>query len=148
MSFMDTVKDFVSFGGNDYEEDEFEPEMEEEEQPEKPSFFSKKNKVVALEGASNKATIFVVRPKCFKDAYKASMQLKQRKPVILNVTELDVDEARRTVDFVTGTAFGIDGDIKKVDSGVFIITPVSYGIDGEVIEDKSSAGIDWSVFGN
>ena len=144
MSFMDAVKDFVGFGDVDYEEEDF--VEEEAEQEERPSLFSKKNKVVSIEKASNQPTIVVVKPKCFSAAVEASDQLKQRHPVILDVTGLDTDEAKRTVDFISGTVYGINGDVQKVSSGIFIATPASFDISGDYLKGKSGAGLDWSMF--
>ena len=142
MSFVDAVKDFVGFGDVDYEEEDY----MEEEQEERPSLFSKKNKVVSIEKVSNQPTIVVLKPKCFSEAASASDQLKQRHPVILDVTGLDTDEAKRTVDFIAGTVYGINGDVQKVSSGIFIATPASFDISGDYLKGKSGAGLDWSMF--
>lgn len=144
MSFVDAVKDFVGFGDIDYEDNDYvEEEMEQEE---KPSFFSKKNKVVSIEKANNQPTIVVVKPKCFSNAVEAADQLKQRHPVILDVTGLDTDEAKRTVDFIAGTVYGVNGDVQKVSSGIFIATPASFDISGDYLKGKAGAGLDWSMF--
>ncbi|MBR4721188.1 MAG: cell division protein SepF [Clostridia bacterium] len=144
MSFVDAVKDFVGFGDIDYEENDYvEEEMEQEE---KPSFFSKKNKVLSIEKANNQPTIVVVKPKCFSNAVDAADQLKQRHPVILDVTGLDTDEAKRTVDFIAGTVYGVNGDVQKVSSGIFIATPASFDISGDYLKGKAGAGLDWSMF--
>ncbi|MBQ7751589.1 MAG: cell division protein SepF [Clostridia bacterium] len=144
MNFVDAVKDFVGFGDIDYEENDFvEEEMEQEE---KPSFFSKKNKVLSIEKANNQPTIVVVKPKCFSNAVDAADQLKQRHPIILDVTALDTDEAKRTVDFISGTVYGVNGDVQKVSSGIFIATPASFEISGDYLKGKAGAGLDWSMF--
>ena len=144
MSFVDAVKDFVGFGDIDYEENDYvEEEMEQEE---KPSFFSKKNKILSIEKANNQPTIVVVKPKCFSNAVDAADQLKQRHPIILDVTGLDTDEAKRTVDFIAGTVYGVNGDVQKVSSGIFIATPASFDISGDYLKGKAGAGLDWSMF--
>jgi len=147
MSFVDTVKDFVGFGDVDYD-DEYEIEEElEEKAEEKPALFNnRKNKVVSIERTANQPSIVIIKPKCFSDATGASDQLKQRKPVILDVTGLDTDEAKRTVDFISGTVYGINGDIQKVSSGIFIATPSSYDIAGDYLKGKQGAGLDWTMF--
>ena len=146
MSFVDAVKDFVGFGDIDYEEDDYAEEEAAEEASEKPSFFSKKNKVVSIEKANNQPTIVVVKPKCFSAAVEAADQLKQRRPIILDVTGLDTDEAKRTVDFIAGTVYGVNGDVQKVSSGIFIATPASFDISGDYLKGKAGAGLDWSMF--
>ena len=108
LGFVDAVKDFVGFGDIDYEE---EMEYEEyEEQEERAPLFAKKNKVVALDRASAQPSIVVLKPKCFNNTTEVADQIKQRRPVILDVGNLDPEEARRVVDFVAGTVYGLGGD--------------------------------------
>ena len=145
MGFVDAVKDFVGFGDIDYEE---EMEFEEYEEPveERAPLFSRKNKVVALDRASMQPSIVVVKPRCFNNSTEVADQIKQRRPVILDVGNLDPEEARRVVDFIAGTVYGLNGDIQKVSGGIFIATPAAYEISGEFLLDKSGAGFDWSMF--
>lgn len=147
MGFVDAVKDFVGFGDVDYEDDyELEDEEMEEVVDEKPGFFGRKNKVVPLDRQSNQPRIMVVKPKCFNNAVDVSDQLKQRRPVVIDVCGLDPEEARRVIDFVTGTVYGLGGDIQKVTGGIFIATPSSFDIAGDFLKDKSGIGLDWSMF--
>ena len=147
MGFVDAVKDFVGFGDVEYEDDyEYEDEEFEEVVDEKPSFFNRKSKVVPLDKQSNGPRIMVVKPKCFNNSTEAADQLKQRRPVILDVGGLDPEEARRVVDFVAGTVYGLGGDIQKVSGGIFVATPSTYDIAGDFLKDKSGIGLDWSMF--
>ncbi len=146
MSFVDAVKEFVGFGDVDYEEEDMMEEEAVSEKEEKPSFFSRKSKVVSIDKAQNQPTIVVVKPKCFSAGVEAADQLKQRHPVILDVTALDTEEAKRTVDFISGTVYGINGNVQKVSSGIFIATPSSFDISGDYLKGKAGAGLDWSMF--
>lgn len=146
MGFVDAVKDFVGFGDIDYEEDvEMEEEEVEDRYEERAPLF-KRNKVVPLDRAQAQPSIVVLKPKCFNNSTEAADQIKQRKPVILDVGGLDPEEARRVVDFIAGTVYGLNGDIQKVSGGIFIATPSSYDIAGDFLKDKSGAGFDWSMF--
>ena len=145
MGFVDAVKDFVGFGDIDYE-DEIEMIEDEEVVEERTPLFSRKNKVVALDRAQNQPSIVVLKPRCFNNTTEVADQIKQRRPVILDVGNLDPEEARRVVDFIAGTVYGLNGDIQKVSGGIFVATPSSYGISGEFLKDKSGAGFDWSMF--
>ena len=146
MSFVDAVKEFVGFGDVDYEEEDMVEEEEVLEKEEKPSFFSRKSKVVSIDKAQNQPTIVVVKPKCFSAGVEAADQLKLRHPVIFDVTGLDTEEAKRTVDFISGTVYGINGNVQKVSSGIFIATPASFDISGDYLKGKAGAGLDWSMF--
>ena len=145
MGFVDAVKDFVGFGDIDYEEEAIMEEAEEVVEERTP-FFARKNKVVALERAQNQPSIVVLKPRCFNNTTEIADQIKQRRPVIIDVGNLDPEEARRVVDFVAGTVYGLNGDIQKVSGGIFVATPAAYEISGEFLKDKSGAGFDWSMF--
>ena len=144
MGFVDAVKDFVGFGDVDYEE-EIVDEVEEVVEERTP-LFSRRNKVVAIDRAQNQPSIVVVKPRCFNNTTEVADQIKQRRPVILDVGNLDPEEARRVVDFIAGTVYGLNGDIQKVSGGIFVATPAAYEISGEFLKDKSGAGFDWSMF--
>lgn len=147
MGFVDAVKDFVGFGDVDYEEDiEMEEEEPEDRYEERASLFSRRNKVVALDRAAQQPSIVVLKPKCFRNATEVADEIKNRHPVVFDVGGLDPEEATRVVDFITGTVYGLGGDIQKVSGGIFIATPSSYDISGEFLKDKSGAGFDWSMF--
>ena len=146
MGFVDAVKDFVGFGDIDYEEEDYMEDELEEQAEEKPSIFTKKNKVVPIDRGVSQPSIVIVKPKCFSAAMEAADHLKQRHPIILDVTGLDTDEAKRTVDFIAGTVYGVNGDVQKVSSGIFIATPSSFDISGDYLKGKSGAGLDWTMF--
>lgn len=146
MGFVDAVKDFVGLGDVDYDEDvEMEEEEVDERYEEKVPLFSRRNKVVALDRAAQ-PSIVVLKPKCFRNATEVSDEIKSRHPVVFDVGGLDPEEATRVVDFITGTVYGLGGDIQKVSGGIFVATPSSYDISGEFLKDKSGAGSDWSMF--
>lgn len=146
MGFVDAVKDFVGFGDIDYEEEAEMEEVVEEVVEERAPLFSRRNKVVALDRAAAQPSIVVLKPRCFNNTTEVADQIKQRRPVILDVGNLDPEEARRVVDFIAGTVYGLNGDIQKVSGGIFVATPASYEISGEFLKDKSGAGFDWSMF--
>lgn len=147
MGFVDAVKDFVGFGDIDYEDDiEMEEEVLEERYEERAPLFSRRNKVVPIDRQANQPSIVVLKPKCFNSSTEVADQIKLRRPVILDVGGLDPEEARRVVDFIAGTVYGLNGDIQKVSGGIFVATPSSYDISGEFLKDKSGAGFDWSMF--
>ena len=146
MGFVDAVKDFVGFGDVDYDDDDYMEDEAEEQVEEKQSRFSRKNKVVSIDRGMEQPSIVIIKPNCFDAAKEAADKIKQRHPIVLDVTGLDTEEARRSVDFITGTVYGVNGDIQKVTGGIFIATPSSYSISGDYLKGKASAGLDWTIF--
>ena len=72
-------------------------------------------------------------------------ELKDRRSVVINVGTLDTDEARRVVDFIAGTVYGLNGNMQKVSGGIFLATPCQVDILGEVLEDGGE-DFQWSMF--
>lgn len=138
MGFVDTVKEFIGFG--EIEEDEDEMEFEETvEQVHQ----SKKSKVVSLPSSQNQPKIVILKPKCFSNSTAVADELKKRRPVVIDVGALDPDEARRVVDFIAGTVYGLNGDMQKVSGGIFIAAPAQIDIMGEILKDSDKNGLEW-----
>ena len=140
MGFVESVKDMFGFG--DYDEDMYEDDYEyedeaEEEAPRASHHFAKKsNKVIPMNPQSNQSKIMVLKPKCFNNSRTVADELCKRRPVIVDVGALDPDEARRVIDFISGTVYGVNGSMQKITSGIFVATPSQYDIMGEVVKDK------------
>jgi len=90
MGLVDKIKDLTGFGEIEYE-DEFEEEMEEEaeEKPVRKIPSIKKNRVVPIAGENAYNRIVVLKPKCFNSSTEVADQIKQRRPVILDVGGID-----------------------------------------------------------
>ncbi len=146
MGFVESVKDMLGFGGyeDEYEEG-YEYEDEYEEEPQRESIFSKKsNKVVSIAPQSSQAKIVVLKPKCFNNSTQIADELRKKRPVIVDVGALDPEEARRIIDFISGTVYGIDGKLQKITSGIFVATPSRVDIMGEVLKDADT--MSWGAF--
>ena len=143
MGFVDKFKDLTGFGDIDYDE-ELE-EMAEAENEEKALRKPSKKKIVSINSAESQNRIVVLKPKCFNNSTEVADELKQRRPVIIDVGALDPDEARRVVDFIAGTVYGVDGNMQKVSGGIFLATPSHVDITGEILKD-GSGNFEWSMF--
>ncbi len=147
-ALVSKIKNIIGFGDeyDEYEDDVMEQEFEEPEQkPISKSTYIKKQKVVPMHGTGNQNKIVVLKPKCFNDSMQVADELKERRPVVINVGTLDTDEARRVVDFIAGTVYGLNGNMQKVAGGIFLATPAQVDILGEVLDDKGT-GFEWSMF--
>ena len=135
MGFVGAVKDWLNVADEDdmYEDEMFEQE-EIEEEPAPRSYFSshKTSRIVPLSSGDSQTNIMVLKPKCFNNCKAVADELKNRRPVVIDVGALDVDEARRVIDFISGTVYGINGKMEKITSGIFVATPHSLGIMGDV----------------
>ncbi|MBB4985414.1 MULTISPECIES: cell division protein SepF [Streptomyces] len=67
--------------------------------------------------------IATVSPDGFRDARGIGELFRAGVPVIVNLTAMEPNDAKRVVDFAAGLAFGLRGSIERVATRVFLLTP-------------------------
>ena len=72
--------------------------------------------------------IVVMQPTSFNETLLAVRCLKNRSTVIINVADMSEDESQRFVDFISGSAYALDGYQERVGDGIFVLTPSHIGI--------------------
>jgi cell division inhibitor SepF len=87
---------------------------------------SQRSNVIAMRGRSGpQSELIVMEPRSFEEVPEAIMSLRERKTVILNLGMMDPDQAQRSVDYVAGGVFAIDGHQERVGKNIFLFTPSS-----------------------
>jgi cell division inhibitor SepF len=86
------------------------------------------NNVVGMPGAgrywgSNAAEVLVLEPRAFEEMPQVIQALRDRKSVVLNLSLMEPAQAQRSVDFVAGATFTIDGHQERVGENIFLFTP-------------------------
>ena len=76
-------------------------------------------------------------PRTLEEAEEIAAHLKQRQAVVVNLHRLQREYAQRTMDFLTGAVFALDGKIQKIGHNVILCSPKSIGVDGEISLDNS-----------
>ena len=151
MSFISAVKNFIGLESeDDYYDDEYydeEDEFEEDEQSAKRGMpFSRKSssKVVPISpGASLGIRIMV--PNSFDESTTIADEIKRGRSVVSNVGNLDTSDARRVVDFVSGAAYGMNGNVRRVSGGIFVAAPRSVDIMSDNFKEHARNSFDWNV---
>ncbi|NLW08578.1 MAG: cell division protein SepF [Firmicutes bacterium] len=82
-----------------------------------------RGKVVSLPHPDNNIKLVVFEPLSFDDVQTIVNHLKARRPVILNMEEIDKGLARRITDFVGGAVFALDGTVQKVSGSIMLFAP-------------------------
>ena len=67
--------------------------------------------------------MILIEPRSFEEMPQVIDALKQRKSVILNMTLIRQEEAQRSVDFVAGGTYAIDGHYERIGDNIFLFTP-------------------------
>ena len=81
---------------------------------------------------AGKQEVILFRPVNFNDASKAADDLRARKVVVVNLENVDKAMARRVVDFLTGTAYALDGSVKKIAQAAYLFCPSNHVVNGDL----------------
>jgi cell division inhibitor SepF len=87
------------------------------------------------------APVHVVEPNGFNDAQELGDRLKANQAVVLNLRGLDRELQRRLIDFSSGLAYAVGGNMRKVDDQVFLLTPTAVEVSEEDKERLQARGL-------
>lgn len=138
-NLIDKVKVFMGFDVFE-DEEELEDEIIEENEELVPVLNNKKNKVVNIH-TTTQMKVVLFEPTDFEEAPNIVDNLKNRKPVIINLENIEPDLAKKFFDFLNGALYALDGNIQKVSSGIFLLAPNNVDISGNLKEELKSKGV-------
>lgn len=144
---------------DDYEYDDYDYEDDYEEQSpelnyEEPSFSRRRSKVIAMPDnsgsrSSNYAAadvsqmkMIIFKPSSYDETQSVIDSLRARKPVIVNLDEIEVAVAQRILDFISGAVYALSGDIKKAARNIFVVAPSNVEVSTNTPEGFSSYDAD------
>lgn len=137
MGFMDKVRDFVA--PIEDEEEGYEQVQEQETvQLEKKEVVDTQSRYESPKARTNTSTLsantkmVLFEPRSFAEAEEVGQRLKEGRAVVVNLHKLDRDYAQRTIDFLTGVTFALDGKIQKVGQNVILCSPQQIGVQGKI----------------
>ncbi|MBR5157881.1 MAG: cell division protein SepF [Clostridia bacterium] len=142
MGAMNKMLKWIGISDDEFEEEEefLTDGFQENDEPIIPA--GKRGKVVNIH-ATTQMKVVVIQLQSFEDAKDIADHLKSKKPVVINLENLEKDVSRRVVDFLSGAVYGVDGNIQKVANGIFLIAPYNVGIMGD-FKDELKKGFPWS----
>ncbi|MEA5018118.1 MAG: cell division protein SepF [Erysipelotrichaceae bacterium] len=130
MKLMSKVKDLIA---PEVEDDEY-VVLSEEESKAISDYESPKNKGVSKLSGAVKMVLF--EPRTFEEAEDIAVHLKKASAAVVNLHRLPREYSQRTIDFLTGVVFALDGSIQKIGTNVILCAPKSIPVDGSInIED-------------
>lgn len=122
-------------------------EDEREESVDEEAFYTvEENKEKAPTPATNQ--MILVEPRAYSESQTIADHLKAKNTVVVNLKRVTDAQAKRIIDFLTGTLYAIGGDLQKIGPGIYLCTPKNVSVQGKISEsdDKSKKGddeIDW-----
>lgn len=98
------------------------------------------NKILNIH-SNSVMNVVLYHPKSFDESTSIVDTLKARKPVVMNISELDKDLARKIFDFCSGALYALDGHIQQVAKGIFILAPQNVDITGDTVVNKTESTV-------
>ena len=98
-----------------------------------------KDSIIALKevgGDGNKMILF--EPRAYSESQQIADYLKNSNAVIVNLKRVTPDQAKRIVDFLSGTLYAIEGGLQKLGGGIFLCTPSNVPVEGKISDDKDN----------
>ncbi|PFG12894.1 cell division protein SepF [Bacillus sp. es.036] len=117
------------------EQQENEAYMEEEEPEVSRANRKSKQNVVSLQSVHKNSRVVLVEPRVYAEAQDIADHVKNRKSVVMNLQRIPQDQARRIVDFLSGTVYAVGGDIQKLGPETFLCTPDNVEISGNITDE-------------
>jgi cell division inhibitor SepF len=131
---MSIKSKFKTFFFLDDEYDDNDDEYVEELEQVKPQKQPKQQNVVSLQSVQKSSKVILIEPRVYAEAQDIADHLKNRRAVVVNLQRIEHDQAKRIVDFLSGTVYAIGGDIQKVGSSIFLCTPDNIEVSGNISE--------------
>ena len=78
--------------------------------------------------------ITVMEPRTYSEAITIAKRIIAGEATLVNFHLVEEKQARRIVDFLTGTVYALDGDIKRVGDEIFLCTPTGMEIDSSTAQ--------------
>ena len=93
--------------------------------------------------------MILLEPRAYSESQQIADHLKKRNTVVVNMKRVTPDQAKRIVDFLSGTVYAIGGDLQKIGGGIFLCTPKNANVEGSITEEeeknkkKSDPDLEW-----
>ncbi|MDP4143250.1 MAG: cell division protein SepF [Bacillota bacterium] len=123
------------------QETEMMEESSKESEYEEPAVSSKRgSKVVNIHTASS-VKVVISKPKTYEEATLICDDLKNRKIIVVNTSELDFKIAQRLLDFMGGASYVLGGELQEIEKGVYMLSPSNVEVSNELKNELTSKGI-------
>ena len=93
--------------------------------------------------------MILLEPRAYSESQQIADHLKKRNTVVVNMKRVTPDQAKRIVDFLSGTVYAIGGDLQKIGGGIFLCTPKNVNVEGSISEEdeknkkKNDPDLEW-----
>ena len=82
--------------------------------------------------------MILLEPRAFSESQQIADHLKKRNTVVVNMKRVTQEQAKRIIDFLSGTVYAIGGDLQKIGVGIFLCTPRNVNVEGSISDEDNS----------
>ena len=107
-------------------------------------------KQVEKNGIGTSGKMILLEPRAYSESQQIADHLKKKNTVVVNMKRVTPDQAKRIVDFLSGTVYALGGDLQKIGGGIFLCTPKNVDVEGAITDDddkgkksKEDIDLDW-----
>ncbi len=95
-----------------------------------------KTKGKAVTPANISGKMILLEPRAYSESQQIADHLKKKNTVVVNMKRVTPDQAKRIVDFLSGTVYALEGDLQKIGAGIFLCTPKNVDVEGAITDDE------------
>ena len=88
--------------------------------------------------SSAENTMILLEPRAYSESQQIADYLKNGSSVVVNLKRVTPDQAKRIVDFLSGTIYAISGDLQKLGGGIFLCTPRNVNVEGKISDEANN----------
>lgn len=82
--------------------------------------------------------MILLEPRAYSESQQIADYLKTRNAVVVNLKRVTPDQAKRIVDFLSGTLYSIGGNLQKLGGGIFLCAPNNVNVEGKMSDDNAT----------
>ena len=102
-------------------------------------FYSISKKEMKNEDLKSGNKMILVEPRAYSESQQIADYLKNRNSVVVNLKRVTSYQAKRIIDFLTGTIYAIGGDLQKLGNGIYLCTPNNVSVQGKMTEQEEKS---------
>ena len=103
-----------------------------DEESNEDTYYTEDNNVSINSGSGK---MILLEPRAFSESQQIADHLKKRNTVVVNMKRVTPEQAKRIIDFLSGTVYAIGGDLQKIGVGIFLCTPKNVNVEGTITDE-------------
>ena len=92
------------------------------------------SKVVPIRTTPKGLEVCIMKPTSFEDSQEICDMLLTGRATVINLEGFDDKLAQRTMDFISGSVYAINGKLHRISNCIFIVSPDTVDISGDYLD--------------